>query len=137
MNRHFLVLILFRMGIFGAAHGWWGGGGGGDGEGAPLSLKSFTQILQWWSLAQLYLTLRRSKNIWITWHTPWVLLTSVFFHRKSANVVISRNTDIDCILIHFDTFSNSFNFSWVFKDFFNKPGYNFDDVSKNGYPRLS
>ena len=27
--------------------------------------------------------------------------------------------------------SNSFNFSWVFKYFFNKPGYNFDDVSKN------
>ena len=35
------------------------------------------------------------------------------------------------------TISNSFNFSWVFKDFFNKNGYNFDDVSKNGYPRPS
>ena len=31
--------------------------------------------------------------------------------------------------------SNSFKFSWVFKDFFNKHCYNFDDVSKNGYPR--
>ena len=40
------------------------------------------------------------KNIWITWHTPWVLLTSAFFHRKSANFAISRNTDIDCILVH-------------------------------------
>ena len=40
------------------------------------------------------------KNIWITWHTPWVLLTSVFFHRKPANFAISKNTDIDCILIH-------------------------------------
>ena len=40
------------------------------------------------------------KNIWITWHTSWVLLTSAFFHRKSANFAISRNTDIDCILIH-------------------------------------
>ena len=39
------------------------------------------------------------KNIWITCHTPWVLLT-VFFHRKSANFPISRNTDIDCILLH-------------------------------------
>ena len=48
-------------------------------------------------------------------------------------LVISRNTDIDCILI----VSNSFNFSWVFKDFSNKPGYNFDDVSENGYPRPS
>ena len=32
--------------------------------------------------------------------------------------------------------SNYFNFSWVFKDFSNKPGYNFDDASKNGYPSL-
>ena len=56
-----------------------------------------------------------------------------FFQRKSANFAISRNADIDCILIHnFEFFSSSlFNFSWVFKDF-NKHGYNFDDVSKNG-----
>ena len=30
--------------------------------------------------------------------------------------------------------SNSFNFSSVFEDFFKKPVYNFDDVSKIGYP---
>ena len=95
------------------------------GGGPPSFLKSVADILQWWNLTD-------PKNIWITWHTPWVLLTSAFFHRKSANFVISRNTDIDCILVH-----NSFSFSWVFKDFFNKPGYNFDDISKNGYPRPS
>ena len=33
-------------------------------------------------------------------HSPWVLLKSAFFHRKSANFAISRNTDINCILIH-------------------------------------
>ena len=33
--------------------------------------------------------------------------------------------------------SNSFNFCWVFKDSFNKHGYNFDDVSSNGYSRPS
>ena len=33
------------------------------------------------------------------------------------------------------TISNLFNFYWVFKDFFNKSGYNFDDVIKNGYPQ--
>ena len=40
-------------------------------------------------------------------------------------------------ILRFDTYriSNSFNFSWVFKDCFNKNGYSFDDVSKNGYPR--
>ena len=42
-----------------------------------------------------------------------------FFHWKSASFVISRNTDIYCIFR-------------VLKCFFNKPDYNFDDISKNG-----
>ena len=33
--------------------------------------------------------------------------------------------------------SNSFNFSRVFKYFGNKSGYNFNDASKNDYPRPS
>ena len=40
------------------------------------------------------------KNIWIVLHTPWVLLTSAVFQGKSANFAISKNTDIDGILIH-------------------------------------
>ena len=32
------------------------GGGGGGGKKAPPCLKSAAQILQWWNLAQLYLT---------------------------------------------------------------------------------
>ena len=40
------------------------------------------------------------KNIQITWHAPWTLLTSAFFHRKLANFAISRNIDVQCILIH-------------------------------------
>ena len=32
---------------------------------------------------------------------------------------------------------NSFNFFRVFNNCFNKHGSNFDDVSKNGYPRPS
>ena len=46
------------------------------------------------------------------------------FHRKSANVAISRNTDVDCILLY--------NFHC-----FNKHGYHFDDFSKNDYSRPS
>ena len=59
------------------------------------------------------------KNIRIAWHTPWVLLTLAPFHRKSANFTISENTDIGRVLVHN---SKSFNFFWVFKDFFNKHG---------------
>ena len=40
------------------------------------------------------------KNIWITWHIPWVLLTSAIFHRKPAKFAISRNTDKDSILVN-------------------------------------
>ena len=61
------------------------------------------------------------------WYNFWVLLTSAIFHGKSANFVISRKTNIDCIFMHN---SNSFDFFWVCKDCFNKHGYNFDDVSK-------
>ena len=39
--------------------------------------------------------------------------------------------------LEFDRVSNSFNFSWVFSNYFNKHGYNFDDVSKNNYSRSS
>ena len=40
------------------------------------------------------------KNIYNTWHTPWVLLASEFFQWRSANFAISRNANIDCILVH-------------------------------------
>ena len=55
-----LILTLFRMGFFGAAHGWNEGGGGG--KKSPSSLKFLTHILKWWNLAQLYLTQRTSKK---------------------------------------------------------------------------
>ena len=74
------------------------------------------------------------KNIWITWHNLWVLLTSVFFRRKEANFAISGNKPFDTYRL-FHTFwyiiSIYFNFSWVSKDCYNKHGYSFDDVSKN------
>ena len=72
----------------------------GEGQKGPPSLKSVTHILQWWNLASYTLPKEDPKNIWITWHTPWILLTSIFFHLKPANFAISRNTDIDCILMH-------------------------------------
>ena len=82
------TLTLLRMGFFGAAHRW------------HPSLKSVTHILRWWNLAQLYLTQRRSKKYMN--HVTHALSSAdiSIFHRKSANFAISRNTDIDCILIY-------------------------------------
>ena len=86
-----ITLTLFRTGIFGAAYGWV--------KKAPLPKICYTHPTMM-KLGSYNLPKEDPKNIWITWHTPWVLLTSAFFHRKSAHFVISRNTDIDWILIH-------------------------------------
>ena len=50
------------------------------------------------------------------------------FSPKISKFVVSRNADIDCILVH--------NF-YLFKLSLNKHGYNFVDVGKNGYSRPS
>ena len=68
----------------------------------PPSLKSATQILQWWhssTLAQFYLTKGRSKKY--TNHVTHSLSFAdiSIFLRKSANFATSRNTRIDWILI--------------------------------------
>ena len=92
----YVLLTLFRMGFFGAAHGW---GGGGERKKAP-SLKSVTHILQCSNLAQLYFTQRRFKKYLNHVTHPLSSADIRIFHRKSANFAVSRNTDIDCILIH-------------------------------------
>ena len=80
------ILTVFRIGFFGAAEGWGGrGGGGGESDNTRLLLQK---------------NLSHTSYSDETWHTPWVLLPSAFFQRKSLVFVISRNTDIDCILIH-------------------------------------
>ena len=45
---------------------------------------------------------RRNKKYMnhVTHRLKSVLLTSAFIHGKSANFVISKNTNIDCILMH-------------------------------------
>ena len=62
------------------------------------------------------------KNIWITWHTPWILLISAFFTR---NQQILLHQEIQIWIAFWYIISNSFKFYyWIFKDCFNKHGYN-------------
>ena len=49
---------------------------------------------------QTMLTKGDLNDIWITWHTPWFLLTLTVFLSKSANFAISRNINIEYVLIH-------------------------------------
>ena len=61
-----------------------------------------------WTKDQLHVALPKGdpKDILITSNSPWVQLTSGFFHRKLANFAISRNTDIDCL-------DKNYNIVWI------------------------
>ena len=77
------------------------------GEGGKDSLLKICCISYNDETWQLWLTQKRSKK-YIN-HVTHTLLTSEFFHLKpAATFVISRNTAIDCILIHNFYFSNFF-----------------------------
>ena len=84
------------MGIFRAAHGCGVEGGGGK---APLrkiihtypAMMKLGIVIPYLKISKIF----ESRDT----HTPISAEISIF-HRKPANFVISRNTDIDCILIH-------------------------------------
>ena len=100
-----------------------------DGIGKSPSLNPATHIQHWWTLEQLYLTHRRLKNIWITWHTLWILLTLASFARNQQMLLYQG---IQIKIAFWYIISNSFTFFWVFKNFVSKHGCNFDDFSKKG-----
>ena len=96
------------------------GGEGGRGTKGPPFLKSVTNIL-------------------------YLSINHVTHHLRSSDISIFL-TEISkfCYIekyrykfVRWYIISNSFNFLWVAKHFFNKHGYNFDDVNKNGYSRRS
>ena len=91
-----LFLTLFKMGIFGVAHVVGVGDGGAK---RPPSLRPMTHPTMM-KLGSYTLPKEDPKNTWITWHTPWVLLTPAFFQQILANFVISKKADMDCFLPH-------------------------------------
>ena len=54
--------------------------------------------------------------------------------RSAAISIVSPEISNFCYIKKY-RYTNSFNFFYVFKDFFNKSYRNFDDVSKIGYSR--
>ena len=98
-------LTLLRMGFFWTTYAC----GGGGAKSSPLP-----------KICHTYPTMMKFYSYTLPWHTLWVLLTSAFFHRGSVNFGITKNADIDCILVH-----NFNNFSSL-----NKPGYNFFTINK-------
>ena len=94
-----LPLTLFRMGVFGAAH-VWGGGEGGRAKRFPLPKICHTYPTMM-RLSIIIPYLKKIQRIYNHMTRPLISADiSIFFHCKSVTFVISRNADVDCILIH-------------------------------------
>ena len=126
-NSTFKALTLFRLGLFGAAHGW----GDWVWQKVPLPKICGTSPVA----IKLGIVIPYPKKIQKICESRDLPLSSAdisIFHWKSANFAISRKwIAYWCIIF------NSFNFFLVFKDCCNKHGCNFDNVSKNDYSRSS
>ena len=101
----------------------WGAGGGGFFGGLchayPTMMKLGTVIPYLKKIQKIYQS--RDTHPDFCWYQHFLSEIIKFCYSKKCRYRIR--------------ISNSFNFSWVFEDFLNKPGCNFDDVSKNGYLR--
>ena len=89
----FFLLIIFRLGLFGAAHG-----SRCKNALLPKICHTYPTMM---NLSAVIPYLTKIQNIYkshdtsikFCWH-------QFFFHQKSETLVTSRNTDMDCILIH-------------------------------------
>ena len=106
-------LTLFRMGIFRAAHPKIC-------HTYPTMMKLGTVIPYPKKIQKIYES--RDTPLEFCWHQHFSPEISKFCYIKKCRY-----------RLHFGPQFNFFNFCWVFKDFLNKTGYNFDDVSKKGY----
>ena len=96
--RHFLATespwTLFRMGIFGTAHGM---GGGAKGP-LPKICRPYPTMIK---IGAVIPYLKKIQKIYESCDTPSEFCWHQhFFLRKSGNFIISNNTDIDSILMH-------------------------------------
>ena len=104
---------LFRMGIFGVAHGWL----------SHISYNNGT----WHSY-----TFNTYMN-----HVTYLLSSAdiiIFLPDISRVCYIMK---IKIWTAYWYIFFNSLNLLWLFKEIFNKHGHNFHDFSENDYPRPS
>ena len=117
----FSILILFRMGIFRGCSGMAGPPLPEICHTYPTTMKLGTVIPHLKKIQKIY-EYRTSADISI-------------FSREISKFLLHQEIEIEIDILYM--ISNSFSFSWVFKDFLIKPGYDFDDISQNGYLRSS
>ena len=107
------------------------GGVGGKKDPLPKFCHTHPTLMK---LGTLIPYLKKIRKIYKWCDTPFEFCWHQQFCR---NQLILLHQEIQIQILFWCIISNHFNFFWVFKDFFNKDGYNFDDVSKNGYSRPS
>ena len=117
------------MGFFGAAHGW---GGVAKRPPVPKICHTYPTMIK---LGTVIPYPRKIQKIYKSRDTPLQFCWHQHFFTGNQHILIYQEIQIQIAFWYL--ISNSFNFSWVFKDCFVKHGNNFDDASKNGYPRPS
>ena len=78
--------------------------------------------------------LKKIQKTYESRDTPREFCWHQHFFTVSQQILLYRETQIYTGFSNI--ISNSFNFCWVFKDCFNKHGYNFGDVNKMATPGL-
>ena len=107
-EKLYTILTLLMMGpFFEVAHGL-------GGPKKPPSLKYVLHILQWWHLAQLYHTQRRSKK-YISRDTPLEFYWHQHFFTKNQQILLYQEIQIQIAFEHL--ICNSFNFFESLKAF--------------------
>ena len=81
-----------------------------------------------------YIYLKKIQKIYESRDTPFEFYWRQHFFTENQQMLLCQEMQI--YIAFWYIVSNSFKFSQVFKDCFNKYGYNFDDVNKNGYVGL-
>ena len=117
------------MGFFGAAHGW---GGVAKRPPVPKICHTYPTMIK---LGTVIPYPRKIQKIYKSRDTPLQFCWHQHFFTGNQHILIYQEIQIQIAFWYL--ISNSFNFSWVFKDCFDKHGYKFDDASKNRYPRPS
>ena len=118
-------LSLFRMGIFGAAHGW------GPKRPLPPLPKICHTYPSMVKLGTVIPYLKKIQKLYKSCDTPTEFCW--YQHLFTGNQQVLQYQEIQIPFRYI--ISNSSNFSWVFKDCFDKHCHNRDDVSKNGQCR--
>ena len=121
-------------GLFQGSSRMMGGEGVVEGQKGCRSLKSVPHILQWWNFAVIPY-LKMIQKLYESGDTPLEFCWHQQFFTTNQQILLYQEMHV--WIAFWYKISYYFNFSRVFKDWFNKKCYNFDDVSKNGYPRLS